>query len=469
MISRMTRQAAPDKNDELAWLEQLESVLTHGSDNALFAIDAGGTITAWRCDTQGAFGYGQDALVGRPLASLFPDYEAPSVAELLDGPTDMGSRRLVMRTARGTYAGVELMLDGRSDGEPLRLGSIRSAVEQQELRGLVDAGRRLIQARAQRRTVERHEWDMRVRSTVTEYAHTVKQLQEAKEEARAIVETAHDAYVAIDADSVILEWNRQAELTFGWSHDEAVGLNLADTILPPQFRDQHFAGIGNYLRTGEGPLLNRRVEVSARHRSGRLFPVEMTIWTNDNSQGKRFNAFLHDISERKQQERRTASRYAAVSALVECTDPEVAMPRVLGEICAALDWPVGLLWRVDEAAGVLRPTGFHATEPEIHGSFWQINRPLQMAPGVGLPGRVWRRRSPQWMDNFPALDLPRTDAATAHGLHGAFGFPVVDGDRVLGVVEFFSTRVEPPDEPLLAMMHDIGRLLGRFIARNPPA
>src|SRR5690606_36118499 len=103
----------------------------------------------------------------------------------------------------------------------------------------------------------------RVRSTVTEYAHTVKQLQEAKEEARAIVETAHDAYVAIDADSVILEWNRQAELTFGWSREEAIGLNLADTILPPQFRDRHVAGIDRFLRTGEGPLLNRRVEVLA--------------------------------------------------------------------------------------------------------------------------------------------------------------------------------------------------------------
>lgn len=462
----MGKHATEDHTDEIAWLEQLESLLLHGSDSALFAIDAGGTITAWRCDSQGAFGYGQDALVGHALASLFPDYEAAAIAELLEGPTDMGSRTLVMRTARGTYAGVELLLDGRSNGEPLRLGSVRSVVEQQKLRGLLDTGRRLVQARAQRRTVERHEWDMRVRSTVTEYARTVKQLQEAKEQARAIVDTAYDAYVAIDADSVILEWNRQAELTFGWTRDEAVGLNLADTILPPQFREAHVAGIARFLRTGERPLINRRIEVPAQHRGGHQFPVEMTIWCNDGANGKRFNAFLHDISERKQQERRTASRYAAVAALVECTDPEVAMPRVLGEICNALQWSVGLLWRVDEAAGVLRPVGFHAVDPEAHGAFREVNAALAMAPGVGLPGRVWRERAPQWMDNFPALDLPRTDAATAHGLHGAFAFPVVDGDRVLGVIEFFSTRIEPPDEPLLAMMHDIGRLLGRFIARN---
>src|SRR5690606_36331606 len=219
----------------------------------------------------------------------------PAIAELLEGPTDMGSRTLVMRTARGTYAGVELLLDGRSDGEPLRLGSVRSVVEQQKLRGLLDTGRRLVQARAQRRTVERHEWDMRVRSTVTEYAHTVKQLQEAKEQARAIVDTAYDAYVAIDADSVILEWNRQAELTFGWSHDEAVGLYLADTTLPPQFREAHLAGIARFLRTGEGPLIIRRVEVPAQQRGGHQFPVEMTIWSNEGANGKRFNVFLHDI------------------------------------------------------------------------------------------------------------------------------------------------------------------------------
>ena len=455
----------PDADDQLAWLEAIESLLLHGSDHALFAVDDDGRVTAWRADTAGAFGYRQDSVLGRELASLFPDYEAATIAELLAGTGTLDSRRVVMRTARGTFATAELLLDGGSPGHRIRLGSLRSVVEQQEIRGLLDTGRRLLHASSQRHTVERHEWDMRVRNAVTEHARTVKQLQAAQEEARAIVDTAHDAFVAIDASSVILEWNRQAEVTFGWSRAEAVGLNLADTILPAQHREAHMAGIERFLRTGAGPLLNRRVEVPAQHRDGHQFPVEMTIWPSEHAQGTRFNAFLHDISERKQQERRTAARYAAVCALLESDEAGAAYARLLGEICMALDWSLGVLWRVDTAAGALRIAAAHACDPAGR-DFIDAIAGVQLGRGVGLPGAVWDTGTPTWLDDFPSRALPRTETAARTGLHAAFAFPVgVDQHRPLGVIECFSARVEPPDEPLLAMMRDLGRLLGHYIER----
>jgi PAS domain S-box-containing protein len=115
-----------------------------------------------------------------------------------------------------------------------------------------------------------------------------------------VVEHAYDAFIAMDRQGKIRSWNAQAESTFGWPRSEAVGRDLADLIVPPQHREAHRAGLGRYLSTGDGPALNKRIEITAMHRVGREFPVELAIWpVNDEDGVGSFNAFVHDISDRK--------------------------------------------------------------------------------------------------------------------------------------------------------------------------
>ena len=90
--------------------------------------------------------------------------------------------------------------------------------------------------------------------------------------------------------------------TFGWSSAEAVGRPLAELIVPEASRDAHEQGRRRFLETGEGPLLDRRVEVTALHKDGRRFPVEVVIWAVGSGPETIFNAFAHDISERRQAE-----------------------------------------------------------------------------------------------------------------------------------------------------------------------
>jgi two-component system sensor kinase FixL len=137
---------------------------------------------------------------------------------------------------------------------------------------------------------------------VIERQRAQQSLREGQELSRSIIETANEAFVAMDAEGKIIDWNRQAESTFGWSHAEAVGQPLAGLIIPPDYRDAHAKGLRHFLATGEGPVLNRRIEVQALHRSGRLFPVELTIAPLRARQGYRFNAFVHDITDRKEAE-----------------------------------------------------------------------------------------------------------------------------------------------------------------------
>jgi PAS domain S-box-containing protein len=128
----------------------------------------------------------------------------------------------------------------------------------------------------------------------------VARLAESEARARVIIDTAHDAYIGIDSDGRIVAWNAQAEATFGWTRDEAIGSRLTETIIPPAFREGHDNGMRRFHETGEAPVLNQRLELTALHRSGREFPIELTITSPMSVEGGYFfGAFLRDISDRR--------------------------------------------------------------------------------------------------------------------------------------------------------------------------
>jgi diguanylate cyclase (GGDEF)-like protein/PAS domain S-box-containing protein len=119
---------------------------------------------------------------------------------------------------------------------------------------------------------------------------------------RDMLDAALDAHVVMDAEGRITRWNAQAEAMFGWRHDEIVGKELATTLIPPELREAHRKGLAHYLKTGDGPILRRRVEVEALRKNGISFPVEITVAPIGTTEGPAFSAFLRDISERHQVE-----------------------------------------------------------------------------------------------------------------------------------------------------------------------
>jgi PAS domain S-box-containing protein len=130
-------------------------------------------------------------------------------------------------------------------------------------------------------------------------ARTEQQLKDGQARTRELLEATAEAFISIDADGLVTIWNPQATETFGWSGAEAVGRPLAELIVPQESRDAHERGRRRFLETGEGPLLNRRVEVTALHKDGRRFPVEVVIWAVGSGPETTFNAFAHDITERR--------------------------------------------------------------------------------------------------------------------------------------------------------------------------
>jgi PAS domain S-box-containing protein len=141
-----------------------------------------------------------------------------------------------------------------------------------------------------------------ISTDITERMRAEHQVRESKEQFRRIIDTAQEAFVSIDSNSVITGWNQQAETTFGWSRSQAIGKPIVDLIVPDRYRGKHHDGVKRFLETGSGPVLRRRMELTAMHRDRREFPIEIAVSAMRTKGGYVFNAFLHDISERKRTE-----------------------------------------------------------------------------------------------------------------------------------------------------------------------
>jgi len=128
---------------------------------------------------------------------------------------------------------------------------------------------------------------------------------------RSIFDSALDAVVTMDAGGRITDWNPMAEAIFGWRRSEVVGWLMTDTIIPERFREAHQHGLSRFLETGEGPVLNKRLEFEARHRDGHEFPVELSVAATLSGKDYVFSGFVRDITDRRRAEA-TARRLAAI-------------------------------------------------------------------------------------------------------------------------------------------------------------
>jgi PAS domain S-box-containing protein len=171
--------------------------------------------------------------------------------------------------------------------------------------------------------------------------------------------------------------------------------------------------------------------------------------------------------ERQRSETRLKLQYTTTRVLSESATPKEAISGVLKAICDTLSWQAGAMWEVDKRSNFINCTEvWRKPGPEFE-EFETVTRQAAFPPGTGLPGRVWSTAQPAWIEDVvPDKNFPRAPIAKRVGLHAAFGFPVKTGTEVIGVMEFFSRRIEQPDEQLLQLFAALGAQIGQFIERN---
>lgn len=124
-------------------------------------------------------------------------------------------------------------------------------------------------------------------------------LMDSEGRVRAVIDSTLSAVVVIDAAGRIIDWNRRAEDMFGRTHQDAIGLDLADTIIPQRYRADHRRGLQRFLASREGPILNQLIEMPALRRDGSEFPVELSVSPMKSGTSITYCGFVTDITERR--------------------------------------------------------------------------------------------------------------------------------------------------------------------------
>src|SRR5215470_6810860 len=142
-----------------------------------------------------------------------------------------------------------------------------------------------------------------------------------------------------------------------------------------------------------------------------------------------------DVTERKREEARLAAQHAVTGVLAEAASLAVATPRILRAICESLGWSVAAIWRVDLQDQILRCVEMWNLPTTAVGEFGLVTHSRTFVKGIGLPGRVWAAGKPTWIEDVTHdPNFPRAEIAARECLRAAFGFPIVFGSDVLGVL-----------------------------------
>ncbi|HKA17176.1 MAG TPA: PAS domain S-box protein [Blastocatellia bacterium] len=302
-------------------------------------------------------------------------------------------------------------------------------------------------------------------SDITARRQAEQALRDSEKRYRDVVDNSLGLIGAHDMEGRVLMVNPATARALGYTQQELFGRNLSEFLVPSV--SELFRGYLQRIRenrTDSGIL-------KTLTKSG-----EERIWEYRNirydEQGKPSYvlAHAHDITERRRAERRLHIQHATTRILAESSVFREAVPQILQAVCEGLGWQTGALWRVDRESNLLRYVeGWHEPLTEVE-AFRTISAQTNFSPGIGLPGRVWSSRQPHWIEDVTDFarenNFPRAKVAASDGLHAAFGFPIVLGGEVLGVMEFFSYSIQEPDHDLLEMMSNIGSQIGQFVERR---
>ena len=285
---------------------------------------------------------------------------------------------------------------------------------------------------------------------------------------RVTLASIGDAVIATDMHHRVQFLNSAAAVLTGWGAEEGLGEPLEEVFPLTDARGRLWSDPSLTATDDESPTAGGHGAWLAA-RDGARRPIDLTASPIRDQHGEVIGAVLvfRDISERYRTERRRGARQAVTQVLAEAASMAEATPRILQALCDCLQWPAAAIWIAEPGAGELRCLDFwHAPDLAVD-EFEADTRNRRFASGIGLPGRVWQMAQPVWIpDVLHSDNFPRAPLAGSVGLHGAFGFPLILGPRVLGVIEFFSQEVREPDLDLLEMMGSIGGQIGQFMHRR---
>jgi PAS domain S-box-containing protein len=268
----------------------------------------------------------------------------------------------------------------------------------------------------------------------------------------AVFQSALDCIITMDARGDVVDFNPAAEQTFGYKRAYVIGKEMAELIIPPEFRDQHRRGLAHYLETGEGPFLGKRIEAIAVRAGGERFPVELAISDVGLTDELLFTGYIRDITDRKKAEEervallegernaRTAAERASsrLWQLQHITDAALShlslddlLNELLGRIAELLDIEIAMILLRSEGSEYL------SVRAAI-GLGGPRNQSGRVRIGQGVAGKVAATGTPLIIDALTSKNFA-LPALRRKGAKATLAVPLNADGRVIGVLQVAST------------------------------
>jgi len=417
-------------------------MLVQSSPLAIYTRDSDGNLTSWNQAAERMFGWLAGEVLGKSLPSVPADGRADS---------DAMRKRLLAGENLLKFEGTRERRDGSTIEVEAFMSPLRDAAG--NANGIIT-----------------------VAADITEKKRAVTLLRESERRFSDVVDAAGEYVWEIDASARYSFLSGRVEQMMEYEVEELLGTKVA-----------------NYWPEGEAERVAKWMEANApgrqrfhncEHRlvtkSGRVIWQRISGVPVFGADGKfaGFRGTGLDITERRLAEQRQAMEHAVTQALSSADSLGDAAPKIVQIICETLGWAYGARWRWDEEVQMLRcAETWHIDSPQIAefvaASSLSVNEAPKWQSGMpgahtgGLVRRVWATGAPVWFaDVTREPGFRRGDIAAKAGLHCGFAFPVMVGEQPFGVIEFFSRRIEEPDEALLQVVRAIGNQIGQFVARR---
>ncbi len=265
----------------------------------------------------------------------------------------------------------------------------------------------------------------------------------------------------IGPDGTLIRANRAELQLLGYGLEEFVGRRIHDFHVDPAAAEdllkrlragETIRDFPSQLRCRDGSIRDVLIDANALLEEGRFV----------HSRG-----FLRDVTEQRQAELRQSVGHGITKILAEARTFTEAAPRLLGAIGGSLGWDFAAAWRIDPVTTVLRCIETWESEAAPSPQFADSTRRAVFARGASLPGGAWDQGRVLWCPDLQGdPHVSRAEDARADGLRQGLLVPLMLGDQVLGVMEFYGRFMQRPDPAMIALMMSLGSQVGQFIERK---
>jgi diguanylate cyclase (GGDEF)-like protein/PAS domain S-box-containing protein len=418
-------------------------MLVQSSPLAIYTRDTKGLLTSWNPAAEKMYGWNASEVLGKPLPSV-PD-EARPESDGLRTRLLAGETFIKQETQRR-----------RRDGNPIDIDAFLSPLR--DAAGNVNG-------------------IIAVVADITDRKQAEKALRDSETRYRSMIAALAEGIILRDKNARIIDCNAGAERILGRTLDQMRGNTYFDpsweairedgSLFPGDERPANAA-----LRTGKP---QSGVVIGLRKPDGAVLWLAMNaqpLFEESATTPSGVVTTITDITRHKQAESLRAMEHNVTRVLAEAETLAEAIPDIIRIICETMEWHCGQRWEWDKANGLLRCIECWGIDtPEIR-EFMASNAKLAMKPVSsasvqGLVRRIHSTGEAAWIDDISReRNLQRTALVIKAGLHGAFGFPLLLGDEVLGVMEFFHRDIRKPDDVLMQVARSIGNQIGQLIARK---